>query len=593
MRIPLEFYETLRDRINLSDVVRQKVSLTRKAGEHIGLCPFHLEKSPSFTVNDSKRFYHCFGCNAHGDVIKFVSKMSGLSYKESAIKLAEDYGIELPKLSKEQALLYDEADKITSILELAVEFFNSELNTDTINYLAKRGIDQKIIEKFEIGFAPAGGKLQKFFDSRAIPLMDLVKAGLAGKRDDGRIYEIFHDRIMFPIRNVYNKVIAFGGRVIGDGMPKYLNSPETMLFKKNETLYGENKAITAAYKKHYAILVEGYMDVIALHKTGFEQALASLGTSVTEGHIQKLWRAAEEIIVCLDGDAAGIKASSRVINLVLPLLNSEKKISFITLPAGSDPDDIINRNGGGFFQKLIDARINLSTMIWQIEFKGKNFTTPESKANLENNLANYCKQIKDRSLSINYHRFFKDQIWQNLLKRKDRQTTKIDSPPPQVNQIHSEVEILEHAICSLLVQFPEIIQHEEAQNFLQTVNFKTLELSNFRDWFFEIIENNTPLQRENLEELVKKTRFYDTFLLLLSTDNQFLGRFLVLNKNTTNYILLWELLHKKYYLALLQQECAYIIQSGLDNELEKAKLYQQEMAKISKELQKLTESFIT
>ncbi|MGI4776488.1 MAG: DNA primase, partial [Janthinobacterium lividum] len=263
MKIPLDFYELLRNRISLSEVIKRKVSLTRKAREYVGICPFHQEKSPSFTVSDFKKFYHCFGCGAHGDVVKFISQSDGLSYKDSAIKLANDYGIELPKLTKEQELFYEEANQIHNILELAAEFFQNLHTPKTLNYLNKRDIDAEIIAQFGLGFAPGAGSLQKFFDSKSVPLINLMNAGLAGRREDGRIYEIFHERIIFPIRNVYSKVVGFGGRVLGDALPKYINSPETLVFKKGETLYGENVAISAAFKKNYIILVEGYLDVIA------------------------------------------------------------------------------------------------------------------------------------------------------------------------------------------------------------------------------------------------------------------------------------------------------------------------------------------
>ena len=278
VKIPLEFYDLIRYQINISDIVRQKVNLNKKGSEYTGLCPFHIEKSPSFTVSDAKKFYHCFGCGAHGDVIKFMSQLSGLSYKEAAIKLANDNNIPLPKLTKEQEHIYEESDEIYNILELAVEFFTNSHNEYTLNYLNKRGIDEKIIQQFSIGFAPGGNKLQQYFDSKSIPLLSLVKAGLAGKREDSRIYEVFHDRIIFPIRNIYSKIVGFGGRVITDIQPKYINSPETLVFKKSDILYGENVAITASYKKNYAIIVEGYLDVIALHKAGYIESLASLVT---------------------------------------------------------------------------------------------------------------------------------------------------------------------------------------------------------------------------------------------------------------------------------------------------------------------------
>ncbi|HJD64511.1 MAG TPA: DNA primase [Rickettsia endosymbiont of Sericostoma sp.] len=588
MRIPLEFYELLRTRINLSDIVRQKVVLTKKSGNYLGLCPFHVEKSPSFTVNDAKRFYYCFGCTVHGDVIKFVASLSGLSYKEAAIKLANDYGIELPKLTVEQQKLHEESDELLDILEMAARFFTSQLSQEVCNYLRDRGISKESIKEFSIGFAPPAKELQKFFEKKSISLKKLQKAGLVGKGNDGTMYEIFYNRIIFPIRNIYNKVIGFGGRVIGNGLPKYLNSPETILFQKNETLYGENNAISVAYKKNHSILVEGYLDVIALHQAGFKETVASLGTAVTENHLQKLWRAGDEIALCLDGDMAGIKATQRVINLVLPLINGNKKISFVMLPGGSDPNDIINKDGAGGFTKIFDKRINLSEMIWRSEYEGKIFATPEDKAILEKNLEDYCKQIKDRTLSHNYYRYFKEQIWQNLIKRQSKGIAKnsnvIFSAPD-----YSEIEMLEQVFCMMLVKFPEIVKKQEIKGFLLTLHFQNKMLEDFRDWYFAEIISNDMLDQENIIDLAEKAGFYETFSLLSKPNNLFLD--ISFNKNDIDSELLWQWLHKKHHLVLLKQEYSSIIQNGTDEELKKAMLYREEIMKVSKELYNLNESF--
>lgn len=591
MRIPLQFYDTLRNVINLSDVVKTKVNLTRKGGEFSGLCPFHLEKTPSFTVSDPKKFYHCFGCGAHGDVIKFTCETQGLAYQDAAIKLAGDYGIELPKLTREQELLYEESDEIYSILELAAGFFKSSHTSESLKYLKQRGIDEKVIDNFQIGFAPAGSKLQQFFAGKSIPLANLVKAGLAGKRDDGRIYEIFHDRIMFPIRNIYNKIIGFGGRVIGETLPKYINSPETLVFKKNETLYGENTASPAAYKKNYIIVVEGYLDVIALHRTGYSETVASLGTAVTENHLNKLWKALDEIVICLDGDAAGFRASSRLINIALPIVNATKKISFVLLPQGSDPDDIATKNDPKLFQELVDKRISLSEMIWKSEYEQKNYTNAENRALLETTLENYTKLIKDKILSKNYHRFFQEQIWLNLVKRQGKakeNASQIGKALTNFKVNHTEMEALENALCSMMVKFPEIMQDELRKNFILNLNLADKQLSDFRDWFLTNLDQNHDKGLKYIEETIKNTGFYNSFLLLIKPEKS------LLDKSFDDNIepqLLWELLHKKYYLASLKAEYTSIMQSDIEDSFKKAVLYQEEIIKISKELQKLNESF--
>lgn len=588
MRIPLEFYEVLRSRINLSDVVRRKVSLTKKVGNYLGLCPFHVEKTPSFTVNDAKRFYYCFGCSVHGDVIKFVSNLNGLSYKEAAIQLANDYGIELPKVTMAQQRLYDESEELTEILEIAERFFQSQLSKEVVSYLHKRGINDELIDTFSIGYAPSGRTIQKFFEEKSIPLIKMRKAGLVGSREDGTMYEMFYNRIMFPIKNVYNKVVGFGGRIVDKGLPKYLNSPETIIFRKHETLYGENNAISSAYKKNYSILVEGYLDVIALYKAGFKEAMASLGTSVTEQHLQKLWRAGDEIVMCLDGDEAGMQATQRVINMALPLISSSKKISFVQLPRSLDPDDFINKEGGAEFKKLFDKRMNLSEMIWHTMYEGKTFQSPEEKALLEQQLEEYSKQIKDRTLSSNYYRFFKDQIWKNLIKRYNKgQTTSANITFS--NTEYSEMEILEQVFCRMLIKFPELFKDQEKKDFLLVFNFQSESLGVFRDWYFEEILAHEICDAETIIGLVEKTRFYDTFLVLSGADNLFLD--LSFGQNGSNPELLWQWLRKKYHLIMLKQEYISIVQNGSDEELRKIVLYREEIMKVSQELYNLNESF--
>lgn len=589
IKIPVDFYEVLRNKISISEIVRQKVNLTRKAGEYHGLCPFHVEKTPSFTVNDRKKFYHCFGCGAHGDLIKFVSSLSMMSYKESAIKLARDYGIELPSMSAAQEKSYEESEQIINILKMAAEFFKGQLSQEALNYLATRNITQAVIEEFSIGFAPRGGKLQKFFDTKSVPLMKLAAAGLVGRSADGKIYEVFYDRLIFPIKNIYGKIIAFGGRSIGEGLPKYLNSPETVVFKKGETLYGENHAISAAYKKNYSILVEGYLDVIALCGAGFNQAMASLGTAVTDRHITKLWRAGDEIIICLDGDNAGVRASNKVINLVLPLIAHNRQISFVRLPDQCDPDDIISLKGPAFFQQLMAARISLSEMIWHLEYDGKSFATPEIIASLEVNLANYCQQIKDPALNAHYRRFFKNQIWQNIISQRPK-VSKNFSIPVIAKTDYSELATLEHALCAMLIRFPEITQKDHVKDFLLTVTFQNTQLAEFRDWVFTNIIAKHIYQIENIQEIVEKTRFLAVFLLLIKGSAPFLN--LPFSKAITDPHLLWEWVHKKYYLVLLQQEYQTIIQNGSDAAFKKAMSYQKEIFRISTELRNLNQSLI-
>lgn len=595
MRIPLEFYNYLRDNLRVSDIVRQSVVLTKKGAEYSGICPFHDEKTPSFTVNDAKQFYHCFGCGAHGDIVKFVSETSGLTYKEAAIKIANDNGIALPKISKEQERQYKESDQIYEILELARQFFESNLNSNTRTYLNNRGITDQTIKDFSIGYSPGKNDLEKFFENKSISLRDLLKSGLVGKRDDGTIYEIFKNRIMFPIKNIYNKTIGFGGRAIGDNMPKYINSPETIVFKKSETMYGENTAISSSHKTNYAIIVEGYLDVISLHQAGFKQAVASLGTAVTKGHIQKLWRSCDEIISCLDGDNAGIRAQNRLIKLALPEISGSKNICFARLPDGMDPDDVVKSKGKKELEKIIDARISMSEMIWQNETNGKTFKTAESRAILENKFAEYYNLLSDRTLKINYRQYFKDLIWNNLIKRpkvtgRKNEGVKLGSEV-QSTKKYSEIDYLERAICSFLLKYPEVASDIELLEDIENINFTNDELRDFKDWMISILAKKSENISDLLKKEIKNTGFYDTYLVLSSPGVLFLDLSFV-EEDHLKQERIFKWLCKKHYLLLLKKEHTDMIMENIENAGSKSSFYLAEIQKVSQELASLSEEFI-
>lgn len=595
MIIPVEFYNYLREQIRTSDIVKQKVSLTKKGNEYLGICPFHSEKTPSFTVNDAKRFYHCFGCGVHGDIIKFVAETTGLSYKEAAIKIAQENSIELPKMSADQQKEYDEADQIYNVLELASAYFTDQINKEVEGYLLARGINKNIKEQFSIGYAPGKGLLIKYFEKKSIPLKILLSSGLVGKKEDGKIYEVFNNRIIFPIRNTYNRIVGFGGRVIGDGIPKYINSPETLVFKKSETMYGENTAISASYKKNYSIVVEGYMDVIALHQAGINEAIASLGTSVTEKHLQKLWRSGEEIIICLDGDNAGQRASRRLIDIALPMIAYDKKISFVILPNSKDPDEVIKSEGIELFNKLLAERINLSEAIWLSEYGGKTFSSAESKAVLENTLDTVCLQIKDKVLSANFRRYFKEQMWQKLYNKKGARNGLKKNNKTYIgsngDKEYTEMEVLELSLCSFIIKFPGLLKIARIKEFVSDLTLSSPDFNEFKEWYISQIDMYDDINENKAKELAEKTGFYNSFLVLSDPKKIFLDTIFI-EKNKANCELIFDLLSKKYYLLSLKQEYINIINSNKEEVRLKAPSYLKEIHETSKQLSKLSEFFI-
>jgi len=583
IKLPNDFFETLRSTIPVSSVVRQRVTLTKRGVEYSGLCPFHTEKSPSFTVNDIKKFYHCFGCSAHGDVIRFVSETSGLGYKEAAIKLAEDHGIEIPKLSKAEERLYEEVDQIHHILNLTSEFFQKNLDATGVSYLTSRGIDADTIKAFSLGYAPGDKSLTKYLEKHGVPLMMAAKAGLVSKGEDGKVYEVFRDRIMFPIKNIYGKVIAFGGRTMSDANPKYLNSPETIVFKKNETLYGEDKALAAAYRNGNMIVVEGYMDVIAMHKYGFENTVASLGTAVTNKHIAKLWRSSDEIIMCLDGDAAGIRATQRVVDLALTQVSYNKSISFIQIPQKQDPDEVLQKNGNSYFARILENRLSLSEMIWYLETKGGIGPNAEERAKLEHRLENYATHIEDKVLSRNYTRFFKERLWKYF--SGGRKSTRAADIAPPTNL--SESDLIEHSIFSLLVKKPMLLTSIEVRETLSRLDIANHALSELREY---LLAHADVADRQKLYEMLEKTRFSKLFMLLCAANAIFLD--ISSLGEDYHYNTLWTVLVKKHHLLKSKSEYALLLQSMTDENFSRAKLYHQEIIKAQQEIDQISESLI-
>ena len=340
-----QFLDELRARLSLAAVIGRRVRLIKRGREYIGLCPFHKEKTPSFNVVEDKGFFHCFGCGVHGDVIGFTMQSRNLGFREAVEALAAEAGLELPKESAQERESAQRQVGLQQAMEAACVFFAEELwrpsGSAGLTYLRQRGLDDQTIRRFRLGFAPDGSSALKRALGEEIPEPLLFEGGLLRRRDDGSSYDYFRNRVMFPIGDRSDRVIAFGGRIIGEGQPKYLNSPETPLFQKGRVLYGWAAARAAAGKDPSVIVTEGYMDVIALHRAGFNTAVAPLGTALTEVQLEELWKLAPEPVLCFDGDSAGERAALRAAERALPLLRPGLTLRFATLPAGEDPDTLV------------------------------------------------------------------------------------------------------------------------------------------------------------------------------------------------------------------------------------------------------------
>ncbi|MDJ0943874.1 MAG: DNA primase [Kiloniellales bacterium] len=413
MSIPTQFLDEIRARLSLAEVVGRRVRLTKRGREHSGLCPFHNEKSPSFTVSEDKGFFHCFGCGAHGDVIGFVMRSEGLSFPEAVERLAGEAGLQVPVASPEERQRQRRQADVFEALERATAWFEAQLKAaagaEARRYLEDRGLKPETVAAFRLGFAPnRRGALAAALKAEGVGEALLAEAGLI-KRVEGESQprDYFFSRIIFPITDRRGRTIAFGGRAMNpQAKAKYLNSPDGPVFHKGRVLFNLARARRAAHDTGEIIVAEGYMDVIALAQAGFPAAVAPLGTAVTEAQIETLWRLAPEPVLCLDGDAAGQRAGLRVAERALPLLRPGFSLGFAVLPEGEDPDSLVAREGPEAFRAVLAAARPLSELLWRRETEGRPLDTPERQAGLAARLGKSLEAIRHDELKAAYREDF-------------------------------------------------------------------------------------------------------------------------------------------------------------------------------------------
>ncbi|WP_454624830.1 DNA primase [Bradyrhizobium cenepequi] len=421
MRFTPQFLDELRARLPVSDVVGKRVRLKRAGKEWKGLSPFQQEKTPSFTVNDQKQFYHDFSTGKHGNIFDFVMETEGVSFPEAVERLASMAGMPLPAATPDAARHEQRRKTLHDVMELAAKFFADALASRTgakaRGYLADRAISPATQLQFRLGYAPPERfALKEFLGSQGISTEDMVEAGLLVAGDDIPVpYDRFRDRVIFPITDLRGRVIAFGGRALEKDVPaKYLNSPETPLFHKGDNLYNLATARQAAYDGASLIVVEGYVDVIAMVTSGFSGAVAPLGTALTENQLALLWKMADEPILCFDGDRAGQKAAYRAADLALPQLKPGKSLRFALLPEGQDPDDLARSGGRGAIEEVISAARGLADVLWSREIEGGNFATPERRAALEARIGELTNAVRDEVVRRYYRQDFAERLQRNF-----------------------------------------------------------------------------------------------------------------------------------------------------------------------------------
>ncbi|WP_163267908.1 DNA primase [Chelativorans alearense] len=421
MRFPTSFLDEIRDRVPISQVVGQRVTFDKRKtnaarGDYWACCPFHGEKTPSFHCEDRKGRYHCFGCGVTGDHFRFLTELDGMSFPEAVERVAEMAGVPMPARDPEAERKEKERASLTDVMEMATGFFQDSMQgpggAEARAYLRGRGISSATQQAFRLGFAPdSRNALKEFLAGKGVGKNEIEACGLVRHGPDIAVsYDWFRGRIMFPIEDVRGHVIAFGGRALSSDVPaKYMNSPDTELFHKGRVLYNHARARKAA-RGGPVVAVEGYMDVIALAQVGVENAVAPLGTALTEYQLELLWRMTGEPVLCFDGDEAGLRAAWRAADMALPMVQAGRTLRFALLPQGKDPDDLVREAGREAFDALVAEARPLADILWMRETSGRVFDTPERRAELEQNLRALSGRIRDESVRRHYAQELRERV---------------------------------------------------------------------------------------------------------------------------------------------------------------------------------------
>ena len=415
MALPPGFLDELRARTPLQAVIGRRVRLTKSGRNWKGCCPFHGEKTPSFYVYEDH--FHCFGCGVHGDAVSFVMQSQGASFPEAVNQLAAEAGLDVPKPTPQAAEAERRRLDLHGVLEAAAAAYRRRLflpeGARALAYLRGRGLSEETIAAFGLGWSGEGrGALAAELAREEVPQAMLLAAGLMRPGDGDRpAYDLFFNRVMFPIRDRQGRTISFGGRILGDGQPKYVNGPETDVFSKRRTLFALDRAREGARGGAAVTVVEGYMDVIALHQAGFTGAVAPLGTALTEEQLTLLWRLSPMPTLCFDGDGAGARAAARTVELALPHLTPGQSLRLATLPAGEDPDSLVRRNGPAGFQAVLDAARPIGEALFDLMHEGVNDVSPESRAAFRTRLMEAAARIADKGLSAEYRSLLMDRFY--------------------------------------------------------------------------------------------------------------------------------------------------------------------------------------
>jgi len=533
MKYPKSYIDEIRNRLKVSDVVRLKVNLKKRGKEFIGLSPFKNEKTPSFTVNDEKGFYHCFSTSEHGNIFDFVMKLENINFGEAVKMLAQRAGMQPYRFTKEDEKIEKENLRIQKLFEI---FFNqckedlfSQYKDSHLKYLVDRGLRLETINYFKLGFCENSKKIQNKLFENGYTSEELLKSGMYYKKDGSdELVNRFKNRIIFPIQGYYNNFIGCGGRtVLPNALAKYINSPETNFFKKGFNLYNLNNAKKESLNSNNLILVEGYMDAVSLFNKGIKNVAATLGTAMTTSQVSLAWKNFDKIIICFDGDQSGIDASYRAAERILKILKPGKDVYFSKIPNGQDPDDFVNQFGKEGFDSLIKQSKDLSDIIFNHHALGVNKSKPSDIALLEKKLFNLADEIEDQISKKNIKNAFKNKIFEKIIKKKNQNSQNQEEiKKASLRLMLSRDEIIELSLINLILSYPEFSENKVEDISLLEFNFKenaifVSELIN--SLVNENINTKEDLRKKliiNFEPLIKKIDMYSNNKSIIANLNE-------------------------------------------------------------------------
>ena len=509
MKFPKEYLEEIKQRVKVSDIVGATVQLKRRGREFVGLSPFSKEKTPSFTINDEKGFYHCFSSGEHGNIFDFLVKVEKLNFGDAVRKLAAKAGMPVFKFTKENIEVENKRKKYDEILTIALQHYqkNFSENDSVKKYAHGRGLTQEILSTFKIGYSGEYGLNVSLFSG--FNQKELIESGVFFHDEkNNKLIDRFKNRLIFPIFDYNNKVIGFGGRALSQNyLAKYINSPETEFFKKGFNLYNLNNAKNENKQSGIVFVVEGYMDAISLYQAGFKNVVATLGTAMTESHLNLVWRYFNDPVVCFDGDRSGQNAAHKISEKLIAYMKPNYSLSFLILPNGFDPDSFVRKNGRNNFESLLDQKIDIGNFIFENNLQDLQSEQPEERAGFEKKIMDLCLLIQDSTVKKHYISFFKNKIFEQFSSRKAKNLKPLNKTKELTRKItrYSSFELKEFSLMYLFLNNIQILKNQSEK--LSIINFHNKNLEELKKVLINILEKIETFKEFNLLKHLEENNF--------------------------------------------------------------------------------------